>query len=417
MRCCFMDGISQANTIVTDQAKLSLLARISRRKLIYGSSISLFIMSAQKTNAQNAAKQRAKWADTEITKELGISYPIIQGPLGGGLSTSQLVASVSNAGGLGSFGAHNLTPGQITQAASDIRAKTDKPFALNLWVPPETEPQLSQDRLEQAINRFRPYYAELGIDAPPPPKQLWQNFQAQAEAVLAAKPAVFSFVFGIPPADLLSEFRRQGIYTVGTAATIEEAVALEQASVNAIAATGFEAGGMRAAFLPSRADPLTSTFALVPQAASAVKVPVIAAGGIADARALVAALALGAQAVQMGTAFLACQESAAPQVHRDKLFSPEVRDTVVTSAFNGRPARVIRNRLVEELAAQEAVLLPFPWQAWLTGSLRKAAIEQGKSGLLALQASQAAGILRHRNAAALVAELVHGVPQLTSRFA
>src|SRR5882724_8120625 len=185
------------------------------------------------------------WTDTEITKRFGIAYPIIQGPLGGGVSSARLVAAVSNAGGLGSYGANSLPPAQIKEIAADIRARTNKPFAINLWVGQGAEARPSNKVLESTLAWFAPYYRELAIDPPEFPSAFGQDYEedyeAQVEAVLAVKPRVFSFVFGIPSSDVLRACREQSILTVGTATTVDEARALDEAGVNAIVATGFEA--------------------------------------------------------------------------------------------------------------------------------------------------------------------------------
>jgi nitronate monooxygenase len=356
------------------------------------------------------------WTDTEITKRFGIAYPIIQGPFGGGISSAGLVAAVSNAGGLGSYGANNLPPAQIKEVTADIRARTDKPFAINLWVDQGAEPRPSRKMLESALGWFAPYYRELAMDPPELPSAFGQDYEAQVEAVLAVKPRVFSFVFGIPSSDVLRACREQSILTVGTATTVEEARALDDAGVNAIVATGFEAGGHRGSFLRPPEDCLIGVLALLPQIADVAKAPVIAAGGITDARGIVAALALGAQAVQIGTAFVACEESGAPAAHRDKLFSESAKDTALSRVFSGRLARGIRNRFMDEMTAHAAELPPYPIQSWFTATLRKAAVEQGRGDLISLQAGQAAPLTRHRNAAALMAELVRETPRVLARL-
>ena len=234
------------------------------------------------------------WNHTAFTEQVGIRYPIMQGPFGGGASSAALVAAVSNAGGLGSFGANALSPEQILDVAVDIRKRTDKPFAFNLWVNPPDERAISSADFAKALEWMAPYYRELGIEPPARPERFAQNYRAQVDAVLAANPPVFSFVFGLPAPELVRECTKRGIFTIGTATTVDEALALEQCGVNAIVATGFEAGGHRASFQLPAEDSLTGTLALVPQVVDAVSLPVIAAGGIADARGVVAALALGA---------------------------------------------------------------------------------------------------------------------------
>lgn len=356
------------------------------------------------------------WTQTEFTKKLGIRYPIVQGPFGGGVSSASLVAAVSNAGGLGSFGANASSPDQIGRIAADIRARSDKPFAFNLWVNPADEPDVSEEHFQKAVGWLAPYYRELGIAPPVRPKRFSQDYGAQVQAVLAAKPRVFSFVFDLPAEDLVLECRERGIVTIGTATTVDEAVALESRGVDAIVATGFEAGGHRASFLQSAENSLTGTLALVPQVADAVKVPVIAAGGIVDARGVVAVLALGAAAVQIGTAFLACEESGAPVAHKEALFRAKGGDTALTRVFSGRLVRAIRNRYMDEMDTHAAELLPYPAQNWLSGTLRASASEQGRSEYLSLQAGQSASLVRHRSAATLIEKIVADVPAILARL-
>jgi nitronate monooxygenase len=358
------------------------------------------------------------WNETEVARRLGIKYPIIQGPFGGGVSSAELAASVSNAGGLGSYGANHMAPEQIGQMAAEIRARTTQPFALNLWIPQGPEPTLTQESFERALTWFAPYYRELGIAAPTFPNRFGQDYQAQVAALLEAKPPVFSFVFGIPSDAILRACRQRGIVTIGTATTVDEARTLDEAGIDAIVATGFEAGGHRPAFRNPPEAGLSGTMVLLPQIVDRVKAPVIAAGGIADGRGIVAALALGAQGVQIGTAFLACDESGASPAHREALWSEQAQTTVLTRIFSGRLARYIRNRYAEEMSVHESEVPPYPIQNWFTGSLRKAAIEQGRSDLISLTAGQVAPLLlRHRKAAVLMAQLIGETAAVLQRLA
>src|SRR6266550_2671395 len=291
-----------------------------------------------------------RWNENRLTAKLGIDDPVIQGPLGG-LSSQKLTAAVSNFGALGSFGAHGLAPEAIKDVIGEIRSLTSKPFAVNLWVSMEDEGARTSD--EAAFNRsFAPlasYFAQL--QAPRPQYKPYSpiRFEDQARILLEEKVPVFSFIFGIPPREILDECRAKGIVTIGTATTPDEAVALQEAGVDAIVASGFEAGGHRGSFLRAAEDSVTGTFSLIPRIADVVDVPVIAAGGIADARGVIAALALGAEAVQMGTAFLTCEESGASRIHREALRGKKAGHTALTKAFTGRLARGIHNRLLEEL--------------------------------------------------------------------
>lgn len=348
------------------------------------------------------------WSQTAVTQRLGIQYPIIQGPFGGGLSSSQLTLAVSEAGGLGSYGVHHLSPAEIRELGKSLHQKTQKPFALNLWVSNQDQDaaSFSAKKFQQALELFQPYYRMLGIQAPTKPERFGYNFEDQIDAVLDVKPAVFSFVYGIPSREILQECKRRNIVTIGTITTVDEAQVMESAGVDLLVATGFEAGGHRVSFLRSSEDSLTGSFALIPTVAAKVKIPVIAAGGIANAKGIAAAMLLGAQAVQIGTAFLACEESNASHLHKQKLFSDEAKYTALTRAFSGRLARGIRNNFVDEWQTKASQILPYPVQSWFTNSFKPAAIEQGRSDLMSLWAGQAAPLLKHQNATELFQELV-----------
>jgi nitronate monooxygenase len=349
------------------------------------------------------------WQQNEFTKLLGLRYPIVQGPFGGGLSSVELLGLVSDLGGLGSYGAHHLAASQITELAKALHTRTAKPFALNLWVNNQDAggEKLSAEQFAAGVARFKPYYDELGLPAPTMPVQYGEKFLDQAQAVIDAKPVVFSFVFGIPPAQVLAECRRRNITTIGTITTIDEAVQME---------AGFEAGGHRVSFLQSAENSLTGTMALIPTVVDSVKIPVIAAGGIGDGRGIAAALMLGACGVQIGTAFLACAQSGTSDVHRTALHSERARYTMLTKAFSGRLARGIRNRFAEEFAAGDAAIFPYPIQGWFAGGLRAAAIAQNRPDLLSLWSGQAAPLLKQTDAAELFAKLVEDTTDSLRRF-
>src|SRR3989449_5310769 len=325
-----------------------------------------------------------RWNENRLTAKLGIDYPVIQGPLGG-LSSQRLTAAVSNFGGLGSFGAHGLAPEAIKEVIGQIRSLTSKPFAMNLWVSMEDEGARTSD--ENAFNRsLAPLTTNLAaLGAPRPTFKPYSpaRFEDQARVLLDAKVPVFSFIFGIPPREILEECRAKSIVTIGTATTPEEGAALQEAGVDAVVATGFEAGGHRGSFLRAAEDSLTGTLSLVPQIVDIVDVPVIAAGGIADARGVVAALALGAEGVQMGTVFLACEESGASLLHRQALRGKKAGHTALTKGFTGRLTRAIHNRLMEEVNQEGTAVLPYPLQRRLVRNLAIPAEAAGPSGLLA----------------------------------
>lgn len=341
---------------------------------------------------------------SRLAELLGIRLPIIQGAFGG-FRSERLVAEVSNAGALGSIGANALEPAQIGESIAQVRALTTRPFSVNLWLSTADEGALDSDRaaFERARAALVPYFAELGAPLPEyaPPKIF--DFDTQARAVLDARPAAFSFIFGVPPREILQECRLQGIRTLAAATTPTEAVALEEAGIDAVVASGFEAGGHRGSFLESAERSLVGTFSLVPQVVDAVGLPVVAAGGVADARGVLAALALGADAVQIGTALLAAEGSGASDAHRQALTTRTFTRTGLTQAFTGRLARGLDNRLLQELRSDE--LLPYPLQRALVRSLTNLAEPAGRSELVPMWAGQSAGLSRGETATAFLDRL------------
>jgi len=347
---------------------------------------------------------------TEVLRRLRLAAPIIQGPFGGGLSAVDLVVAVSESGGLGSFGMHHLEPRGMRDITTRIRARTARPFALNLWIPHQgsNDPQLSESQWNAALDLLRPWFEELRVAIPDRPARFSPRYEEQVETLLELKPAVFSFVFGVPDPQILDRCRSAGIATLGAATTPDEAKLLSDAGVDMIVATGMEAGGHRVSFLREPEDCLTGTLALVPAVVDTVRVPVIAAGGIVEGRGVEAALALGASAAQIGTAFLACEESAAPPLHRQMLFSEAARRTSLTRAFTGRLARGIHNEFIEKFRGKESLLPPYPVQGWLTGKLREAAVNAGRADVLSLWSGQGAPLLKHRKARELFVDLATG---------
>src|ERR1700726_4551966 len=356
----------------------------------------------------------ASWNRNRLTAKLGIDYPIIQGPFGG-FSSQRLAAEVSNFGGLGSFGANALAPEAIKDVIAEIRSLTSKPFAMNLWVSMEDEGARTSD--ESAFNRslapLATHLAELGAGRPAYKPYSPIRFEDQVRVLLDAKVPVFSFIFGIPPREILEECRAKRIVTIGTATTPEEGAVLQEAGVDVIVASGFEAGGHRGSFLRSAEDSLTGTLSLVPQITDKVKVPVIAAGGIADARGVIAALALGAEGVQMGTVFLACEESGASLIHRQALRGKKAGHTALTKGFTGRLARGIHNRLLEELNQEGTAILPYPLQRRLVRNLAIAAEAAGRLDLLPLWAGQSASLSTCTDVSAFLTSFVEEISEIS----
>ncbi len=347
------------------------------------------------------------WNRTRFTDRVGVEYPIIQGPLGG-LSSQRLTAAVSNFGALGSFGAHGLSPGAIGDVVAEIRSLTPKPFAMNLWVSMEDEGAATSGEaaFAKSLSAIARHIEALGGQTPAYTPYSPTRFEDQVRVLLDAKVPVFSFIYGIPPREILDECRAQGIVVIGTATTPDEAVALRDVGVDVIVASGFEAGGHRGSFLRPSEDSLFGTLALVPQVADLVDLPVVAAGGIADARGIVAALALGADGVQMGTAFLACEESGASAHHRRAILGGEAGQTALTRGFTGRLGRGIRNQILEELNRPGVEHLPYPLQRALMKNLSAPAERAGHTGLTPLWAGQGANLTHHTDATTLLRALV-----------
>jgi nitronate monooxygenase len=355
-----------------------------------------------------------RWNENRLTAKLGIDYPIIQGPLGG-LSSQKLTGAVSNFGGLGSFGALNLPAEAIKDVIAEIRSLTSKPFAMNLWVSQEDEGTRRSDEraFDRSLAPIARQLSELGAPLPTyKPYSPATRFDDQARALIDAKVPVFSFIFGIPPNEILEECRAKGIVTIGTATTPEEGAALQEAGVDAVVGSGFEAGGHRGSFLRPAEDSLTGTLSLVPQVVDIVDVPVIAAGGIGDARGVVAAMALGAEAVQMGTVFLACEESGASRLHRETLRRRDAKHTALTKGFTGRLARGIRNRILEDLNQAGTEILPYPLQRELVRNLTIAAEAAGRADLVPMWAGQSANLSTCTDASAFLTSLVKEVSEI-----
>lgn len=344
---------------------------------------------------------------SELLNLFGIRHPIVQAPMAGGLVTAELVAEVSSAGALGSIGAAYMAPAEIDAIVADVRARTSAPFAVNLFAPVTPEPS-SPTVIEQAEALLDTFRAEIGIHTRPSAQAAQapapNAFDAQFEATLRCRPAVFSFTLGLLSQDHMRALRERSIVIVGTATTVDEAAALEDAGVDVISAQGAEAGGHRGTFLGSFEDGLVGTMTLVPQVVARVRVPVLAAGGIMDGRGVAAALALGASGAQIGTAFLGCPEAGTPPPYRAALASDAARRTVITRAFSGRPARALRNRFTD---AFERLAVPaFPEHQSRTRELRAAAVKQGRADLMQIFTGQGAPLMRALPARELVETLV-----------
>lgn len=348
------------------------------------------------------------WYNTKAKELLGIDYPILQGPFGGNLSTVELTTTVSNLGGLGGYGAYTLSPQEIYEVDKQIKAATNKPYNINLWVSDHDIPDggLTDEQFEKTKALFKPYYDEVGIPLPEKPAPFQSRFENQLQVILDVKPKVFSFMFGVPSDDVLEQCRRSGIVTVGAATTLDEALFLESKGVDMIIASGFEAGGHRPSFLTNAEASVTGTFVLLQLMREKIKTPIIAAGGIADGKGIAAALTLGASAAQIGTAFLAVDESNALPIHREMLFSDAAKYTTLSRAYTGRLGRGITSRIAKDIIGKESAILPFPLQTTFISPLRKAALDQQKWDMILFWGGQISPILKHTKAKDLMHSLI-----------
>jgi nitronate monooxygenase len=327
----------------------------------------------------------------KFLRELGVDHPIILAPMAGGAGSPELVAAVSNAGGLGSWGGGYSTPQQILDAAKQIRALTGKPFAINLFAGGYgVRPAVDSAPMLALVSKA---HAELGLPPPVLPPNPENPFEDQLAAVIEARPALFSFTFGIPDADALAHLRRAGIRTSGTATTVEEGRRLHAAGVESIVAQGEEAGAHRGTFLDDFEKSMVPTLELTHGIAAAVPgVPIFASGGLMDGRDIVRALAAGAEAAQLGTAFLVCPESGAAAAYKQALMNARQDTTVITRAYSGREARGLRNKFID--MTQGVPILPFRQQNDLTRPMRNESGKQGTADYISLWAGR--GVTRAR---------------------
>src|ERR1700726_805719 len=344
------------------------------------------------------------WPNARLTKLFGIEYPIVLAPMAGAMDF-ELVAAVSAAGGLGSLPCAMLTPAALRDQFAKVRARTDKPVNVNFFC--HNPPALNNAREARWRDRLASYYRELGIDpAAPVPSSNRAPFDAAlCDVIEELRPQVVSFHFGLPAAELLARVKAAGCRVISSATTAAEAAWLERQGVDAVIAQGYEAGGHRGMFLTDNLAAQVGTFALIPQVVDAVKVPVIAAGGVTDARGIAAALALGAAGVQMGTAYLWCPEAKISAPHRAALRSARDDGTAVNNLMTGRPARGFLNRVMRDIGPISDVAPEFPLAAGALAPLRTKAETQGSGDFSPLWAGQAASLGRALPAGELTRKL------------
>jgi nitronate monooxygenase len=326
-------------------------------------------------------------------------------------TTTSLVVAVCEAGGYGILAGGYTRPDQFRDAIREVRARTAMPFGVNLFVPQPYE--VIESEVNAALELLQPYAAELGIELTVP-DDFGDDVDALLDVAISESVEFLSFTFGILPSDWLVALREAGIATCGTATSVAEARALVAAGVDMVCAQGGEAGGHRGGFIGHPATSTVSLMALIPLIRDAIDVPLVAAGGIMDGRSIAAAFALGADAAQLGTAFLLCPEAGTSSPYRHAVAAATEVDTTLTAAFSGRQARGIRNRLSDDLAA--VALPPYPVMNGLTRSLRRAAAEQGRAEFLSLWAGHGVPACHDVPAATLVSTLEHDTETAIQRL-
>ena len=343
-----------------------------------------------------------------LLQRFGIENPILLAPMAGSGGTPELAAAVSNAGGLGAWGGAYAKPDDLAAAIRKIRQLTARPFNINLFAGGyATDHRMDPQPMLEIVAQV---HAELGLPAPSLPPLAVNPFAAQLEVVLEERPPVFSFTFGIPSAAQMAALKQRDIIVIGTATTAAEGRVLAQLGVDGIVAQGAEAGAHRGTFAASFEDSMVPMARLMRDICADITVPVIASGGIMDARDVAGCLKAGAAAVQLGTAFLPCPESGAPAVHKQALLAAKKDTTVITRAFSGRPARGLSNRFIAMVAGKEGAILPFRQQNDLTRPMRNAAGPKGIADLISLWAGQGVARSRAMPAADLVAALLEEIP-------
>jgi nitronate monooxygenase len=355
----------------------------------------------------------------KMTELLKIEYPIIQAPMAGGITTSNLVAEVSNAGGLGMIGAGYMTPNQIREQIIEIKQFTPKPFGINLFVPNEFAYAESEVKLANQL--LQPIRNQLHINEGPNIEiptcdQVFETFNEQIKVIIEESVPVCSFTFGIPSEAVISELKQNNIFVIGTATTVEEAIEVEKSGMDMVVVQGSEAGGHRGNFIRSTQDSLIGLMSLIPQVVDHVSIPVIAAGGIMDGRGLMSSLCLGAMGVQMGTAFLTCIESGAHPIYKEAIIHAKEDQTVLTRAFSGKYARGIKNKFIDEMEKHEDSLPDFPVQNVLTQSIRKASSSQQNPDYLSLWSGQSPRLAKNQSVKMLFQTILTEAKNIKKRY-
>lgn len=345
------------------------------------------------------------WNETVLTKLLDIQYPIIQAPMAGGATTPQLIAAVSNCGGLGSLGAGYLSADAIKLEIKRIRMLTKKIFSVNLFAPQAHDTNLEQ--MQVACDAINMCSSDLNAAVAPMPGPYAPSFEEQISVVLEEKVPVVSFTFGVPRSDIVNDLKSNGTLVMATATTLTEAVFLQENSFDIIVVQGSEAGGHRGSFLDTAEDSLYPIVDLVGQIIKKTELPLIASGGIMNGEAIGRLINLGASGVQLGTAFLCCRETGIPMSYKKLLLNQRIDTTVLTRSFSGKLARGINNKFIRCMENKSASILDYPIQNLLTSRMRKKAKQSGNTDYMSLWAGQAVFLSRALDAQDLFENLVN----------
>jgi nitronate monooxygenase len=351
--------------------------------------------------------------ENDLTKLLNIQYPIIQAPMAGGPTSSNLVAAVSNEGGLGMMGAGYMKPDQIRNQIRQIRKFTDKPIGVNLFVP--TKYIVDEERLQLANALLQPIKEEIQVNTVPiipTYKEDLTTFQEQLNVIIEEKVSICSFTFGIPSPQDMMKLKEHSLVLIGTATTVQEAIENANAGMDAVVVQGSEAGGHRGTFRGKENQSLVGLMSLIPQVADSVSIPIIAAGGIMDGRGIMAAKCLGAFGVQMGTAFLVCEESGANNLHKEAILKSSEDQVVLTKTISGKLARGVNNTFIEKLKHYEEDLPNYPVQNELTKGIRRVSAEIGTTEYMSLWSGQSPRLARQLTVRELMNKLLTEVKRL-----
>lgn len=351
----------------------------------------------------------------DLTEKLNICYPIIQAPMAGGITTTELVTTVSLNGGLGMIGAGYMNPEQLKVQIEKVKEKTDT-FGVNLFVPEAFH--VEESEVQEAKLLLQPIRDMLQVpdegSTVPTNESSRENFHDQLQVIIDEKVPICSFTFGIPEKEVIEKLKENGTILIGTATTVEEALEIERQGMDIVVVQGSEAGGHRGNFNGETENSLIGLMSLIPQVVDRIRLPVIAAGGIMDARGLVASLCLGAQAVQMGTAFMLTEESGTNPSHQDAILQAEESDTTLTRVFSGKYARGIKNDFITLLEKDEAKLPPFPIQNTLTQSIREIASSENNPAYMSLWCGQSPRLAKKQTVAELIDRITSDAQKLIS---